>query len=132
MSDFARQVTDIAQGRQPPMLRVGDIDVTRDFTDVRDVVEAYFALLERGHAGEIYNVCSGVEHSLSSILKALMDLAGVDAQIQTQSERMRPSEQRRMRGDASKILAATGWKVSTPLSVSLRAALQSWHRGKDE
>ncbi len=132
VSDFARQVTDIAQGRQPPVLRVGDLDVTRDFTDVRDVVEAYLALLERGHAGEIYNVCSGTEHSLSSILQALMDLAGVEAKIETQVERMRPSEQRRMCGDASKIFAATGWKASTPISVSLRAALQSWHRGKDE
>jgi len=132
VSDFARQVADIAQGRQPPVLRVGDLDVTRDFTDVRDVVEAYLALLERGHAGEIYNVCSGAEHSLSSILQALMDLAGVEAKIETQVERMRPSEQRRMRGDASKIFTATGWKASTPISVSLRAALQSWQRGKDE
>ena len=88
VSDFARQIARIASGRQPPSIRVGDLDVTRDFTDVRDVVQAYFALLERGVAGEIYNVCSGVENSLSSILRELMQIAGVDARIEAQSERM--------------------------------------------
>ena len=126
VSDFAHQVAAIKRGLRPAVIRVGDLDVTRDFTDVRDVIEAYFALLERGTAGEIYNVCSGAEHSMASILAELVDLGGVDVKIETQSQRMRPTEQRRMRGDATKIRAATGWNATTPLRVSLRAALQSW------
>jgi len=129
VSDFANQIVRIASGRQPPVIRVGDLDVTRDFTDVRDVVQAYFALLERGVAGEVYNVCSGVENRLSSILRELMRLAGVDARIEAQNDRMRPTEQRRMCGDPSKIRAATGWHATTPLSASLQAALQSWEGG---
>jgi len=126
VSDFAHQIVAIKRGLRAPVIRVGDLDVTRDFTDVRDVIDAYFALLERGIAGEIYNVCSGAEHSLAAILRELVELGGVDVKIETEPERMRRAEQRRMRGDASKIRAATGWTATTPLRVSLRAALQSW------
>src|SRR5207253_11347484 len=68
VSDFARQVVEIRKGLRPPLIRTGDIDVTRDFTDVRDVVEAYLLLLEQGRRGEVYNVCSGLEHSIRDVL----------------------------------------------------------------
>jgi GDP-4-dehydro-6-deoxy-D-mannose reductase len=126
VSDFAHQIAAIKRGLRPAVIRVGDLDVTRDFTDVHDVIEAYFALLERGTAGEIYNVCSGAEHSMASILADLVELGGIKVKIETESQRLRPTEQRRMRGDATKIRAATGWSASTPLRVSLRAALQYW------
>jgi GDP-4-dehydro-6-deoxy-D-mannose reductase len=126
VSDFARQVCEIRAGAAPPVLKVGDIDVTRDFTDVHDVVRAYLALLEHGGAGDIYNVCSGVERSLRSLLVELIRLAKVDARIEAEPARMRGSEQRRMRGDASKIRAATGWSATTPISASLEAAIQFW------
>lgn len=126
VSDFAHQVAAIKRGTHPAVIRVGDLDVTRDFTDVRDVIEAYLALLERGTAGEIYNVCSGAEHSMASILAALVELGGIEVKIETESQRLRPTEQRRMRGDATKIHTATGWSATTPLQVSLQAALQSW------
>ena len=62
ISDFAKQIAEIKLGRRPPKLAAGDIDVTRDFTDVRDVVRAYLLLLDKGRSGEAYNVCSGIEH----------------------------------------------------------------------
>ncbi|MEO8740565.1 MAG: GDP-mannose 4,6-dehydratase [Casimicrobiaceae bacterium] len=126
VSDFAHQIAAIKRGLRPPVIRVGDLDVTRDFTDVHDVIEAYFALLERGAAGETYNVCSGAERSMASILAALVELAGVDVKIEAEAQRLRPTEQRRMRGDATKIRVATGWTATTPLRESLHAALQSW------
>lgn len=126
VSDFARQVAAIKLGRRPPVIRVGNLDVTRDFTDVHDVIEAYFALLERGEAGEIYNVCSGTEHSLRSVLEQLIALGNVEAQIESESARMRRAEQPRMRGDATKIRRATGWLPTTPIGASLRGALQFW------
>ena len=126
VSDFARQVAEIKRGRRPPIVRVGNLDVTRDFTSVRDVIEAYLALLERGEAGETYNICSGVEHSLRALLEQLMALGGVDAQIESEGARLRRTEQRRMCGDASKIYNATGWRPSTPIGASLREALQFW------
>jgi GDP-4-dehydro-6-deoxy-D-mannose reductase len=126
VSDFARQVAEIKRGRRPPIIRVGNLDVTRDFTNVRDVIEAYLVLLERGEAGETYNICSGVEHSLRTLLEQLIALGGVDAQIESEGARMRSTEQRRMCGDATKIYNATGWRPSTPIGASLREALQFW------
>jgi GDP-4-dehydro-6-deoxy-D-mannose reductase len=126
VSGFARQLTQIKAGRRPPVIHVGNLAVTRDFTDVHDVVEAYFALLERGKAGEVYNVCSGVEQSLKSLLEQLIALAGVDVQIQPEPERMRATEQKRMRGDPTKILGAVGWTPTTPISASLKGTLQFW------
>jgi len=130
VSDFARQIAAISQGRQPPVVAVGDIDVTRDFTDVRDVVRAYFALLERGTRGEIYNVCSGNDRSVRSILERLAQVAHVDVTVRIDAARMRKAEQRRIRGDASKIRGATGWQATTPLDDSLGAMLEFWeHEG---
>jgi GDP-4-dehydro-6-deoxy-D-mannose reductase len=126
ISDFARQVAGIGAGRRPPVIETGDIDVTRDFTDVRDVVRAYFALLERGTSGEIYNVASGVERTVRSLLERLMALSGVAARIEPQAARLRRAEQRRVAGDPAKIHAATGWTAATPLDDSLQAMLDYW------
>ena len=126
VSDFARQIAAIRRKRRPPVVAVGDIDVTRDFTDVRDVVRAYFALLERGTRGEVYNVCSGHDRSVRSILERLAQLAGVEVTMHVDPARMRKAEQRRIRGDASKIRDATGWQATTPLDDSLAAMLEFW------
>jgi GDP-4-dehydro-6-deoxy-D-mannose reductase len=126
ISDFAHQLVEIGAGRRGSVVEVGDIDVTRDFTDVRDVVRAYFVLLEEGMPGEIYNVCSGVERSIRSLLERLMALSGVTARIEPQRARIRPAEQRRVAGNPAKIHAATGWTSSTPLDDSLLAMLEYW------
>jgi GDP-4-dehydro-6-deoxy-D-mannose reductase len=126
VSDFARQVAAIKRGHRPAIIRVGNLDVTRDFTDVNDVIEAYLALLERGGAGEIYNVCSGAEHSLRSLLEQLIALGNIEARVESETARMRRAEQPRMCGDATKIQRATGWRPTTPIGTSLRGALQFW------
>jgi GDP-4-dehydro-6-deoxy-D-mannose reductase len=131
VSDFAHQVALIKHGRRPPRVSVGDIDVTRDFCDARDVVHAYFALLERGCAGEIYNVCSGREHSIRFILERLASLAGVEVSLEQETGRFRKSEQRRMRGDPSKIAAAAGWQATTPLDATLAGMLEHWESEVD-
>jgi GDP-4-dehydro-6-deoxy-D-mannose reductase len=123
VADFARQLVDIEQGRRAPVLIAGDIDVTRDFTDVRDVVRAYFALLDRGVSGRVYNVCSGQEHSLRSLVDQLVELAGVDVRVEQDPSRLRKAEQRRMCGDAAKIKRETGWQATTPIHHSLSAML---------
>jgi GDP-4-dehydro-6-deoxy-D-mannose reductase len=130
IADFAHQLAEIAAGRRDPVVAVGDIDVTRDFTDVRDVVRAYFALLDRGRSGEIYNVCSGVERSIRSLLERLMELSGVTARIEPQNERLRRAEQRRVAGSPARICAATGWSATTPVDESLVAMLEYWKNEK--
>lgn len=130
VSDFARQIAKIRQGRRKPVVAVGDIDVTRDFTDVRDVVHAYFALLAAGSPGEVYNVCSGHETSIRTVLERLAALAGVEVAIERDPARLRKAEQRRMCGNPAKIEHATGWTATTPLDESLSAMLRYWESGE--
>jgi GDP-4-dehydro-6-deoxy-D-mannose reductase len=124
---FVRQIAEIRQGRRHAMLEVGDLSVTRDFTDVRDVVHAYFALLESGASGERYNVCSGVERTVGSLLDRLIALAEVDVEVRVDASRVRVAEQRRAVGDPGKIREATGWRASTSIDDSLAAMLAAVH-----
>jgi GDP-4-dehydro-6-deoxy-D-mannose reductase len=126
VSDFARQVIEIGKGLREPLISTGDIDVTRDFTDVRDVVRAYLLLLDKGRAGEVYNVCSGTEHSLRDVLGRLLELAGVEARVERDPSRLRPAEQRRMCGSPRKLERDTGWVRQFPLDRSLEDVLQDW------
>jgi GDP-4-dehydro-6-deoxy-D-mannose reductase len=128
VSDFARQIAEIKLGRRQPTVSVGDIDVTRDFTDVRDVVRAYFALLRDGRSGEIYNICSGREQSIRALLHRLAAIAGVGISIQQDPSRLRKSEQRRVVGDPTKMHGATGWQSTTELDESLTSILHEWEQ----
>ena len=128
VSDFAKQIVEIKLGRREPVLSVGDIDVTRDFTDVRDATVAYASLLERGVNGEVYNVCSGVERSLRFVLERLLDLSGVNARIAQVGDRLRKAEQRRTVGSFAKLHRATGWEPTTPVDTSLRDILNHWEK----
>jgi len=126
VADFARQMARIKLGRAEPVLTVGDIDVTRDFTDVRDVACAYRLLLEHGHNGEIYNVCSGSEVSLRTIIDRLAVIAGVAPVLRKDLMRLRPSEQRRMLGSHARLTADTGWEPSRSLDDSLHTLFDHW------
>ena len=119
VANFAAQVAQIAAGERPPVVVTGDLDVTRDFTDVRDTVRACRLLLERGRNGDVYNLCSGRETSLRTILDNLLELAGVEATVQLDPDRLRPAEQRRTVGDPSKIRDRIGWKPEIPLPATL-------------
>lgn len=125
---FARQLDEIRRAARPPVVEVGDVDVTRDFTDVRDVVRSYFALIEAGASGERYNVCSGQERTVRSLLDTLIELAGIEVEIRQDVARVRPSEQRRAVGDPSKIRAATGWRATTSIRDSLAAVLDEYRK----
>ena len=126
IASFARQVARIARGLAPPRIVTGDLDVTRDLTDVRDVVRAYFALLANGRTGEVYNVGSGREQRLADVLHALLAQAGVTAEVVTDPARIRAGEQRRAAADVRKIATDTGWSPSIDLSTTLRDMLDDW------
>lgn len=126
IASAARQISRIQQGLQAPVLEVGDIDVTRDFLDVSDVVSAYLALLERGEAGQVYNICSGVEQSIRSLIEQLADIAQVDLQLVQDPARLRRAEQRRVCGSPARLAHATGWTPEVTTQQSLRAILSDW------
>lgn len=126
VANFAQQMSEIKLGKRQPVLDVGDIDVSRDFTDVRDVVEAYRLLLEYGCSGEVYNVCSGHERSIRSILETLIEISGVSVRIQQDKDRLRPAEQRRMWGSYEKLKRDTGWTPAIPFEQTLYETLAYW------
>lgn len=126
ISDFAKQLIRMQKGLAPALLHVGDIDVTRDFTDVRDVVNAYGLLLAHGRNGEIYNVCSGRESSIRSILMQLIDLSRVNVKIEQDKERVRVSGLRRIIGSYDKLNVHTGWQPTIPIVNTLKDILNYW------
>jgi GDP-4-dehydro-6-deoxy-D-mannose reductase len=128
VSDFARRIAMIAQGKAQPVLEVGDVDITRDFTDVRDVIRAYQLLLAKGHAAAPYNICSGVERSIRSIIEALSAIAQVKVELRVDSARLRPGEQRRVRGDYSRLQRDTGWQPQIDFEQSLTDVFNYWNR----
>jgi GDP-4-dehydro-6-deoxy-D-mannose reductase len=123
-SSFARQVAEIAGGVREPRLHVGNLDSVRDFLDVRDVVRAYAALLDRGVDAGVYNVASGRGVAVREILATLLELAGVDAEIEVDPARFRPTDRRI--GDASRLRDATGWAPRIPLRDTLAEMLEFW------
>ena len=123
---MARQLIRVRQSLQLPRLEVGDVDVTRDFLDVRDVLQAYLALLERGRSGEIYNVCSGIELRVRDMITQMAELAGVDVELVQDAARMRRAEQRRVVGCADKLQQETGWKPGVSITETLQSVLSDW------
>jgi GDP-4-dehydro-6-deoxy-D-mannose reductase len=124
IADFAHQIAAIRRCSQTAELITGDIDITRDFTDVRDTIRAYHLLLSNGLNGEIYNICSGQERSVRFLIQALLRIARADAKIQIDYDRIRPNEQRRVVGDPSKIRTQMGWTPEIALDTTLTDILR--------
>lgn len=126
ISEIARQITFIKYNLQLPRLQLGDIDVSRDFLDVEDVIRAYLMLLEQGKNGEIYNVCSGNELVIRDMVEQMMSLAGVNAEITRDGKRFRPADQRRVVGNNDKLRTHTHWQPQISIRESLQAILHDW------
>jgi GDP-4-dehydro-6-deoxy-D-mannose reductase len=127
-ASFASQIAAIEQGKQEPILTVGNLEAKRDFTDVRDVVRAYRLLLEKGKVGEVYHVASGKAVSIQTILDQLLALSSARITVQPDPERMRPSDTSVVVGDASKLKKATGWQPEYSLETTLRDILEYWRQ----
>ena len=125
-SNFARQVARIEAGAQEPVLRVGNLDSVRDFTDVRDVVRAYWLAATKGKPGEVYNIATGQGITIRAMLDQLLALAQVEVDVQTDPERLRPSDVLVLIGDSSKFRADTGWAPRIPFAQTLRDLLDYW------
>ncbi|MBX7185630.1 MAG: GDP-mannose 4,6-dehydratase [Vicinamibacteria bacterium] len=125
-SSFARQIAEIELERATPVIQVGNLDAVRDFSDVREVVEAYLLLLERGESGAVYNVCSGKGVAMREILSALVALSSVKVDIHVDPARLRPSDLPVLIGDPSRLRAATGFAPSGNLDRALADLLADW------
>ncbi len=126
-SNFSKQLAAIEQGIQKPVIRVGNLDASRDFSDVRDIVRAYWLALERGIPGEVYNICSGKALRIRELLETLLDLSTVkNIPVKPDPERMRPSDVLVLLGDSSKFRRETGWKPEISLERTWQDLLNYW------
>ena len=125
-SNFARQIAEIELGRRPGVLEVGNLDATRDFTDVRDIVAGYLALWERGSAGEAYNLCSGRGVRIREIVEELCSHARRAPEVRVAEERCRPKEIRCLVGSFARAEAETGWRPKLLLKETLKDLLEYW------
>jgi GDP-4-dehydro-6-deoxy-D-mannose reductase len=125
-SDFAKQIADIEKGRKPPVLNVGNLEAKRDFTDVRDMVKAYWLALEKGEPGEVYNLCSGRAWSIREVLDLLLGMTRARIEVKQDPARLRPSDVPILQGDASKFAKVTGWKPEIPFERTLADMLEYW------
>ena len=108
------------------VLQAGNLSARRDFTDVRDVVAAYRLLIERGVAGDVYNVCSGHSVLLLDVVKRLLALSGGDLDVEVAPDRVRPVDVPEMRGDPRRLHQATGWQPTIDLDQTLGDVLAYW------
>jgi GDP-4-dehydro-6-deoxy-D-mannose reductase len=120
LASFADQLARIDAGLLPPEVHVGNLDGVRDYGDVRDVVRAYERLLDRGEPGEVYNVCTGAGHSLNELLRRLVDLSGVRAEVVRDPERVRARDAGHLVGDPGRLTARTGWRPRIPMEQTLQ------------
>jgi GDP-4-dehydro-6-deoxy-D-mannose reductase len=128
-SSFARQIAEAEAGLREPVVHVGDLKPTRDFSDVRDIVRGYWALLERGTPGEVYNLCSGVDWSIERMLSFLVEHSKLErVDVRQDPARLRPSDVPVLRGSAEKIQQAVGWRPEIPLEQTLVDLLEYWRQ----
>jgi GDP-4-dehydro-6-deoxy-D-mannose reductase len=125
-SNFAKQIALIEKGKQKPVIHVGNLEAVRDFTDVRDVVEAYWLSLQKCDAGEVYNICSGKGYAIKEMLRMLLKASKVKVQIKEEAERLRPSDVMVLIGDSSKFRKKTGWKPRIKFRDTLIDLLNYW------
>ena len=128
VSNFARQVARIEHGLAEPVIRVGNLEAVRDFTDVRDMVRAYWLAVTRAKPGEVYNIATGEGLTIREVLDRLLGMADVDVRVEKDPERMRPSDVEILIGDSSKFRADTGWEPRIPFDQTLRDTLDFWRR----
>jgi GDP-4-dehydro-6-deoxy-D-mannose reductase len=126
-ADLAKQIA-IAEKTGHNKITVGNLDSKRDYTDVRDIAEAYRLLVEKGQAGERYNICSGKAVSGHDILAGLLKSSKTAVEVVTNPDLMRPSDSAEIYGSNRKIEKDTAWQPSIPLERTLEETLEFWRQ----
>src|SRR5262245_45665877 len=125
-SNFAKQIASIEAGLQEPVIRVGNLEAVRDFTDVRDMVRASWLPVTKAKPGEVYNLATGTGITIQELLDRLLALSTAKVDVVQDPDRMRPSDVVRLIGDSSKFRRDTGWEPQVPFDKTLSDLLQYW------
>ena len=127
-SNFAKQIASIEAGLSEPVIRVGNLEAQRDFTDVRDMVRAYWLAVTKATPGEVYNLASGRAVTIRELLDQLLALSDTEVEVQVDPDRLRPSDVEILLGDYSKFRSDTGWEPTIPLAQTLKDTLDYWRQ----
>ena len=126
VSDFCKQVAEIEKGIKEPAMYVGNLSAKRDFTDVRDIVRAYSALVQKGIAGETYNVGSGHAIAIQDLLNNILKLSTKEIKVEVDPNKLRPVDVPIVEADVSKLTNDTGWERKYELESTLKDILEYW------
>ncbi len=126
ISSFAKQIADIEKNPIKNTILVGNLNVKRDFTDVRDAVKAYYLIASRSKPGSVYNLCSGKAYSLKHLLDILISMSKVDIKIEIDDSKLRASDLPIMQGDNTKIQTEIGWIPERNIKETLKDLLDYW------
>lgn len=125
-SDFARQIAEAEAGLREAVMRVGNLEARRDFSDVRDLVGSYWMLVRKGVPGEAYNVCRGQDHSIQEVLDTLLSLSRVPIRVEVDPARLRKADIPVLQGDNGKMRELAGGAAARPLEETLADMLDWW------
>lgn len=125
-SNFAKQIVEIEKNMEEPIIYVGNLNAQRDFTDVRDIVKAYWLSLNKCKFGEVYNICSGKAITMRSVLDLLLSMAKKEIEVKVDESRLRPSDVEVLHGDCSAFRKETGWKPEIPFEKTMNDLLNYW------
>lgn len=123
---FASQIARIEAGLQEPLMKVGNLSTSRDFSDVRDIVRAYHLAVIEGEPGEVYNLASGKPRSIKALLETLLSYSDVEIRVERDPERYRPVDVPIVYGSAQRFYEQTGWRPRIPFEQTLRDTLSYW------
>ncbi len=126
--DFASQIAEIEAGVRPPVLNVGQLDVARDFSDVRDIVCGYVLAALHGMPGEVYNIGACEAHTVRELLDLLLSYAGVQVEVRQDPQRLRVVDTPLIVGDCSKLRTQTGWAPQIPFEQTVKDVLDYWRQ----
>ncbi len=123
---FSKKIAEIEKGKRKPILEVGNLEAKRDFTDVLDMVRAYYLVLEKGVPGDVYNIGSGKAYKIKDILNILLSFSKKEIEVKIDKTLFRPIDEPELRCDCSKFKKTTGWKPLIPIEKTLRETLDYW------
>jgi GDP-4-dehydro-6-deoxy-D-mannose reductase len=125
-SEFGLRFAEIASGASEPRIRVGNLEAQRDFTDVRDVVRAYWALFDRDSTDSVFNVCSGHACRIGDVIAHYQEISGIEVEIVSGEEKARPYDTHLFVGSNERLRLATGWSPVIPFRDTLRDVFHYW------
>src|SRR3972149_8870722 len=125
-STFARPIAEIEKGKKEPVVHVGNLEAKRDYTDVRDMVKAYYLSVQKCQSGEVYNIATGKSWKIRDVLNLLLSRSKVKIKVLQDKRRMRPSDVEVLVGDASKFMKVSGWRPEIPFEKTMEDLLNYW------